>query len=94
MAVKTREKAIKNMMAYYDIFLIIALTMFVVGWKIIRRIQDKKKIHRHIKNIGGEIFHITKLSFRKHIYVVQYHLKDELLSKTVKYDWFSYGSWF
>jgi calcineurin-like phosphoesterase family protein len=68
------------MRSYINItFPVVLLTLVFLGDYIWRK-KDKKKIYTYINRIGGEVHHINKMT-RDHVYMVEYYIKDEKLSK-------------
>ncbi|GAB6109448.1 hypothetical protein [Fusibacter bizertensis] len=82
------------MMKHFDIISALFLLSLVIIFEVYWRWNDKKKIHAYIKRIGGEVTYITKLSFREHIYAVEYHLDHVKHSKTVKFSFTQDEFWY
>lgn len=72
------------------IVIIIILLLYEKVW---RSIICKKKIHRHINNLGGQISNIERLTQRDEIYNVYYTLNGKLNNSIVKFNLFYKAEW-
>lgn len=68
--------------------------LFVIYEYTLRIHVCKKKIYNHIKNIGGQIISIEKLSPRDEIFSVAYNLNGKSEYSTVKFSFFYKTKWF
>lgn len=82
------------MMKHFDIISALFLFSLVVVFEVYWRWNDKRKIEAYIKRIGGTVHYITKLSFREHIYSVEYYFDDKKHSKTVKFSFTQDEYWY
>ncbi len=73
--------------------LIAAMSMILLIRKVIM-IIDHRKIHEHIQCIGGEVYHISRLSYRESIYAVEYTRNGQRIRKTVKFHFLWEDVWY
>jgi len=74
------------------IYTTILCLIFIIDW--IWKMNDKKRIHKYIENLGGEVDYIQKISMHNHIYSVSYHHNGEKNSKTVRYTFTQGEIWY
>lgn len=75
---------------------IMLITIFSIagGFEYYWRWNDKRKINAYIERIGGEVTYINKISFREHIYAVEYEKEGVRQSKTVKFTFTQDEIWY
>ncbi|MCT4606221.1 MAG: hypothetical protein N4A64_08995 [Marinisporobacter sp.] len=60
--------------------------LLLIYEKVWRPIVCKKKIYRHIENIGGQVGNIEKLTSRDEIYSVYYTVNGQSKHSNVKFN--------
>lgn len=69
------------------------LILFLLYEKIRRPVICKKKIYKHITDIGGEVINIERISHRDEIFSVHYKIGSDSKTATVKFDFFYSATW-
>ncbi|WP_315078584.1 hypothetical protein [uncultured Clostridium sp.] len=78
------------MRSLWIVFVIILLLLYEKVW---RPIICKKKIYRHINDLGGQIDNIERLTQRDEIYNVYYTVNGQLNNSIVKFNLFYKAKW-
>ena len=82
------------MMQYIEPIMILLLLGLGILFELYWRKNDKKKINAYVERIGGKVYYISKLTYREHIYSVEYYIGEEKLSKTVKFTFTQEEIWY
>lgn len=73
---------------------ILISAVLVILWEKLRRPKIcEKKIHKHIKDIGGEVIWIKKIGIRDEIYRVSYKIDEPIEAAIVKFNLFYHMDW-
>lgn len=75
-------------------FIIVIIFILVLIWEKWRRpIVCGRKIYEHIKEQGGEIISVERMSSREEIYHVHYKIRDKDFNSVVKFNIFYHSYW-
>ena len=69
------------MMQYIEPISILFLFGLVILFQWYWRRNDSKNISTYVERIGGKVYYISKLTYREHIYSVEYYIGEEKLLK-------------
>lgn len=73
--------------------LLILIMLIIIYEKVWRKHICKKKIYKHIKNKGGDLVSIEKLSLRDEIFNIVYTINGKSERATVKFNFLYKETW-